>query len=398
MTSTALTTQIQTLATLPALFFADSPGAQGRMGANSALTGDNPQPNLSVLQQVLATCQQYGGQPISQPIDGALAYFSSAEQAVICASQIQIMQTGTTHASRIGIYIGDIQCDRSTVGESKNALTSLAAQLAYSASPGHIVLARTVYDVATSRLTLKRILISSSELAGLEPSGRVFAATMKRLSHSAANMTVFEVGAPLVTPSPSVNHVSARSTTVVPQPPPEEPSQPSTSSQDVSTPPSPNSTPVEPSLGDIFSPALIQSPTSDSADAASPTLQQIGQASQSPQPSSQGKPRSRPPQSGSNQTVPPPNQGAFGSRATVALSESCKDQLLSTLANHIGPMAALTISSAEASATSTQEFVELLLDVVPKQSRADFRRLAFGVMNQETGNAVQSGSHPWELL
>jgi class 3 adenylate cyclase len=110
-------------------------------------------------QQMETLCQQFDGQVLKHLGDGLLLYFTSAEQAVLCAIAIQQALAATNlHRSledtlqhRIGIDLGDVvHRDHDVMGNSVN----LAARLQSQAAPGGVCLSQSVYSVVSAHLPI----------------------------------------------------------------------------------------------------------------------------------------------------------------------------------------------------------------------------------------------------
>lgn len=110
-------------------------------------------------QQIETLCQQFDGRVLKHLGDGLLLYFTSAEQAVLCAIAIQQalaaaainLSPEDTLQHRIGIDLGDVvHRDHDVMGNSVN----LAARLQSYAAPGGICLSQSVYDVVNAHLPI----------------------------------------------------------------------------------------------------------------------------------------------------------------------------------------------------------------------------------------------------
>lgn len=123
-------------------------------------------------QQMEALCQQFAGRVLKHLGDGLLLYFSSAEQAVLCAIAIQQVLATATNLSpedilqhRIGIDLGDVvHSDQDVMGNSVN----LAARLQSLAVPGGICLSQSVYDVVSAHLPIPITYGGKQPIKGLE--------------------------------------------------------------------------------------------------------------------------------------------------------------------------------------------------------------------------------------
>lgn len=380
---------IHILAALPALFFVEGCGADACIGTDAEGRDRKSQPADSPVRQILECCQQYDGHQLLPLADGILMYFKSAEQALACASQIQrgqferaaLLPDGTTDLPCIGIYIGDLQLDLSVLEQRANdPEPSIAAQLAWDAPPGGLAVARAVYDAVNCQLTLRRIHLDRPTLVDTNQDSARFETAMRMLSAPSAVVSVFEASPSSMLAPPLLEQSSREPASI-------EPVQSGTLQRGILERTTPSTKDLDLSLAEIFSPSLVQPPAVEPTDEARPFPAQLdGDV----RPNALQQLRSEQPQADSSDR-------AFAPPKTGLLSKRCKDQLLTALLEKIGPIATVTISHAEATATSHWELLELLLNTLPKQERAGFRTVALEVMTQDAAQSPFSTS-PWELL
>lgn len=171
-------------------------------------------------QQMEALCQQFGGRMLKNLGDGLLLYFTSAEQAVLCAIAIQeTLATAALHLSpqdtlqhRIGIDLGDVvHRDQDVMGNSVN----LAARLQSLAVPGGICLSQSVYDVVNASLPIPVTYGGKQSIKGLQAPLPIY--HIAPPSHSTASAQLPpDTGAPLADSAPP----SARAPSSAPSPSP----------------------------------------------------------------------------------------------------------------------------------------------------------------------------------
>lgn len=155
--------------TLAAIVFTDVVSFTQQMAANEHRTLTLVQRDFQRMQTL---CQQFAGRVLKSLGDGLLLYFTSAEQAVLCA--ISIQQTLAEVAAtlppddvlqhRIGIDLGDVVYnDNDVMGNRVN----LAARLQTEAPPGGICLSQSVYDVVKAHLPVAAHYMGERHLKGL---------------------------------------------------------------------------------------------------------------------------------------------------------------------------------------------------------------------------------------
>ena len=273
--------------------------------------------------------------------------------------------------------MGDLQLESATSDWfTQGYESSIAVNLANDASPGGIVLARVVYDVVNCCLTLRSIHLDSQDLRSIDKVSDAFESMMEALAKQDAIVSTFDTSSyqshQTIKAAPSALNPASDPTVGEQTFPERVPAEPVSAAQAFTDAAEP-----EPSLGDIFTPDLARS------DGESISEGLLPEWSEEPQ-----------------QVMPTQFDTTRSShKAEFSLSEFRREQLLASLAEHVGPIASLTMSQAEESASSSQELVSLLLEVVPKRNRSAFRIVAFNILTQDSAEPEDiSSSRPWEIL
>ncbi len=155
---------------LAAIVFTDVVGFSQKSQQNEAVTLASLQRDLGLMGSI---CNRFNGSVLKTLGDGILMRFTSAQNAVDAALEIQrtlfrqsrVLNTNEILEHRIGIHLGDVIVTKDDVmGDGVN----IAARLQALAHPGAICLSRTVYDVAKGKILIPAKYLGPRTLKGIK--------------------------------------------------------------------------------------------------------------------------------------------------------------------------------------------------------------------------------------
>ena len=155
--------------TLAAIVFTDVAGFAHHANTNEQRALANLRRDMEIMKDV---CSRTSGTVLKTMGDGMLMRFPSANQALVCALEIQRIfyeQTKLLLPSdilwhRIGVHLGDVVVTADDVyGDGVN----VAARLQKEAKPGSIFLSRTVYDVVKGKMQFPATYVGPRHLKGI---------------------------------------------------------------------------------------------------------------------------------------------------------------------------------------------------------------------------------------
>ena len=155
--------------TLAAILFTDAVSFSARMSEDEEHTLKLIDRDLKLMANI---CRQFEGHVLKSTGDGLLMYFTSAIQAVACATEVQKklaenagdLPQKDVLIHRIGIHLGDVFFSENDVmGNGVN----IAARLQTEAEPGGICISQTVYDVVKNNLSLQATFLGARELKNI---------------------------------------------------------------------------------------------------------------------------------------------------------------------------------------------------------------------------------------
>ena len=155
--------------TLAAIVFTDVAGFAHHANTNEQRALANLRRDMEIMKDV---CSRTSGTVLKTMGDGMLMRFPSANQALVCALEIQRIfyeQTKRLVPSdilwhRIGVHLGDVVVTADDVyGDGVN----VAARLQKEAKPGSIFLSRTVYDVVKGKMQFPATYVGPRHLKGI---------------------------------------------------------------------------------------------------------------------------------------------------------------------------------------------------------------------------------------
>ncbi|MHB8637860.1 MAG: adenylate/guanylate cyclase domain-containing protein [Fimbriimonadaceae bacterium] len=155
--------------TLAAIVFTDVAGFAHHANTDEQRALANLRRDMEVMKDV---CARTSGTVLKTMGDGMLMRFPSANQALVCALEIQRIfheQTKRLLPSdilwhRIGVHLGDVVVTADDVyGDGVN----VAARLQKEAKPGSIFLSRTVYDVVKGKMQFPATYVGPRHLKGI---------------------------------------------------------------------------------------------------------------------------------------------------------------------------------------------------------------------------------------
>jgi adenylate cyclase len=161
---------------LAVVLFADIVGYTHIVSEDEARARSTRAALNAVLHDVLGA---RGGTLVQSFGDGTLCVFSSAVEAALAASELQIRFSGATGADlRVGLHLGEISWDADgAYGDAVNT----AARLQTIATPGSVLISEEVARQLKSRPDIPRSELGQVRLKNVDDPVRVYALTLAGL-------------------------------------------------------------------------------------------------------------------------------------------------------------------------------------------------------------------------
>ncbi len=154
---------------LAAIMFTDIAGYTALMGEDEHKAFELLQQNRQIQKPLI---EQYNGRWIKELGDGVLASFTTATDAVLCASEIQKACAGSKDLKlRIGIHLGEVMIDNDDIfGDGVN----IASRIQATAPIGSIWISEAVYNNIVDKKDIRAKFIRAEILKHVKEPVRIY--------------------------------------------------------------------------------------------------------------------------------------------------------------------------------------------------------------------------------